>query len=432
MLAAEELQEVRSLLLQPHVAARRVAVGIIASWPVCSIDHRTAQAILEAATDRYPCIVNDAHRPTELFVKLLWGKPHAVSAGAVVEAAIQADLHARWALIQLLLLRHDAAGVQGVEFLMEIDGFVDLLSPPTSSIFALLLQCSAGDGDATVLNLSSLAAVFADLLWRPGWSSQTAQFLRQLHENNPLDGSTRVKVVAAASDLIMQIVPECNAAIGKPSQGISVIAARDSLAALAGLMASCAKTAEHDPLYVMLGSADPHVSVTAVVALVDCGLVVGADRIEMLARDPQTLSALFRGLDALGQAELIAAQYRMPQLLAQAELVEWLSQESELGRAPDEIESLGTWQLLDDSEPELSSRRDFLGEPDGEDCEHADVELFRFRMCAPHWSCQRGWMIGVAGALTHSCYSAEDEFTSEQHLYNLQVACINWPSTPPS
>ncbi|GEM_PF-1676481 len=428
MLAAEELQEVRSLLKQPHVAARRVAVGIIATWRADLINQPSAQAILHAATGRYPCIINDANRPTELLVKLLWPHPHAVSAGAVVEAALEADLPARWALIQLLVLRHDAQGVQAVQFLLSIDGFVDLLSPPAASVFDSLLQHSAGEEHEQSLQLSSLASVFAGLLWRPGWTCEIAGFLQQLQQHDRLEGAAEAQVMAAASALASQVVGECNAAVGKPPAANSSDKARGSLRSLrslARLLVSCVSADAHSSLYVMLGSADPLVSVIGAVALVDCGLVVGSDRIEVLARDPQTLAALFRGLDALGAAELISAQHRVTERLARAELVEWLSQESELGRAPDEIEFLGTWQLLDESDAAL------LGDEAWRDDQHDEVELFRFRVGAPHWSFRRGWMVGVAGALTHSCYSAEDEFTAEQHLQNLQVAFGHWPSAPP-
>ena len=135
MLAGEELLEVRMLLRQPHLAARRVAVGIISSWDSESLDDLGFAAVLDAASERYPCIPNDSSKPSEQLAMLLWGQPHCVPVSAVVDCVLKADMYARWALIRLLVLRHDAQGVQAVEFLLSMDGFVDVMSPPVDSVF---------------------------------------------------------------------------------------------------------------------------------------------------------------------------------------------------------------------------------------------------------------------------------------------------------
>ena len=424
VLAGEELLEVRMLLRQPHLAARRVAVGIISSWDSESLDDLGFAAVLDAASERYPCIPNDSSKPSEQLAMLLWGQPHCVPVSAVVDCVLKADMYARWALIRLLVLRHDAQGVQAVEFLLSMDGFVDVMSPPVDSVFDPLLQYSSVAEHERPLDLSALAQVFAGLLIRPGWTRQVAAFLQQLQQHGRLYGTARAQVLASASTLATAIVADCNAAVGKTAAVASSTEVRRTLSSLAALLGSFLSVDDHSPLYRMLGSADPFVSVIGAVALTDCGLGVGSDRIEMLARDTETLGPLFRGLDALGAAELIPSQYRVPRLLAQADLVEWLRKESELGSAPDEIEPLGAWQLLDEGEGEqtgVASEADSVGD---------QVELFRFRMNAPHWSSGRGWMVGVGGAWTHSCYYAEDELTAEEHIANLQLAADNWQSPP--
>jgi hypothetical protein len=380
-------------------------VGIISSWDSDSLIGFDPLELLAAATERYPCIANEASRPTEQLARLLWNRPHSVSTAAVVDSVLQADQHARWAMIRLLVLRQDSQGVQAVQFLLSMDGFVDVLTPPSYAVFDPLLQYSSAEGHEERLDLSTLAQVFAGLLIRPGWTCQIAAFLQQLQQDGRLEGSARRQVLASASALASTIVANSNAAIGYRTAVDSNADALHTLTCLARLLASFHRPDEHSPLYRMLGSADPLVSVIGVVALVDCGLRVGSDRIQVLARDPRTLAPLFRELDALGAAEIIPLHYRVPHKLALSELVEWLSDESELGRPPDEIEWLGTLQ-------------------------QEDLELFRFRMSAPHWSCQRGWMIGVAGAWTHSCYFAEDELTTEEHIQNLQVAVENWQAPP--
>ncbi|MCX6525428.1 MAG: hypothetical protein NTX58_11825, partial [Actinobacteria bacterium] len=102
VLAGTELQELRSLLRQPHLAARRVAVGIISSWTADSLVGVDPLELLAAATERYPCIAHEASRPTEQLARLLWSQPRCVSTAAVVDSVLQADQHARWAMIRLL------------------------------------------------------------------------------------------------------------------------------------------------------------------------------------------------------------------------------------------------------------------------------------------------------------------------------------------
>lgn len=405
MVAETELSEVRLLLRQPHLAARRVAVGIISSWDADSLLSVDPLELLAAATERFPCIAHEASRPTEQLAKLLWSRPHSVSTAAVVDSVLQADQHARWAMIRLLVLRQDSQGVQAIQFLLSMDGFVDVLTPPSYAVFDPLLQYSSAEDHEHLLDLSALAQGFAELLIRPGWTCQIAAFLQQVQQGGRLDGTAGRQVLATASALASTIVADCNAAIGQRLAVESGADALQTLTCLASLLASFHRPGEHSPLYRMLGSADPLVSVIGVVALTDCGMKVGSDRIEMLARDPRTLSPLFHALDDLGEAGIIPLKYRTSRNLALSELVEWLSEESELGRPPDEIEWLGTWN---------------------ED----DLELFRFRVSAPHWSYQRGWIVGVAGAWTHSCYFAVDEMTTEEHIHNLQLAVENWQAPP--
>lgn len=422
---SEELHEVRLLLRQQHLAARRVAVGMIsnlenhafAGLEVHELNASASLAVLDAAVERYPLVLNDASRPAEMLARLLWRQPRLLSADAVAQAAMHADQHARWALLQLLVLRHDNEGVQALESLLAVDGIAEVMSPPVSPVFDPLLQYSAMAEHDHPLDLSALVRVFAGLLKQPGWTSPLAAFLQQLQQHGRLQATDRSLVIAQASAVTSALLDTCNASAaagGRPLVEPSHVA-HQKLRSVASLLVSFDCPQAHQPLYAMLGSADPLVSVIGVVALSDCGMLVGSDRIEMLARDPQACAALFRGLDALDLAVRIPEHYRTPQQLAKGDLMNWLSQASELGQVPDEIESLGAWLLIRDQDDSESGAQT-----------HDEVELFRFRMNAPHWSCQRGWMLGSAGAWTHSCYSAEDEFSIKEHIQNLQLAVGEW------
>ena len=80
---------------------------------------------------------------------------------------------------------------------------------------------------------------------------------------------------------------------------------------------------------------------------------------------------------------------------------------TEFGRVPDEMEHLRTVAHPTDAEHRL--------------------HLFRFRMHAPHWSAARGWMVGVGGTHTYTCYAAEDECSLAEHVTALLAALAEWP-----
>jgi len=96
----------------------------------------------------------------------------------------------------------------------------------------------------------------------------------------------------------------------------------------------------------------------------------------------------------------------------EAMLARWLAEVTELGQAPDEIEFVTTR-----SGPRSPQRP-------GTD---AVVYLYRFRLHAPHWSSARGWMIGLSGPWTGSCYAAEDEFDLATHVEEIRSSLATWP-----
>ena len=91
----------------------------------------------------------------------------------------------------------------------------------------------------------------------------------------------------------------------------------------------------------------------------------------LIARDPVARADLHDGLVAMApdDADLLDQVQ-----VAEGELARWLSDVTELGRVPDELEHLTTV-----AHPTRAEQR---------------LHLFRFRMHAPHWSAARGWMIG--------------------------------------
>ena len=93
--------------------------------------------------------------------------------------------------------------------------------------------------------------------------------------------------------------------------------------------------------------------------------------------------------------------------VAEGELARWLSEVTELGRPPDEMEFVAT-VTAHDRPSEL-------------------LHVFRFRVNAPHWSAGRGWMVGVGGTSVSTIYAAQDEYSLTEHVTAVLASLADCP-----
>lgn len=128
-----------------------------------------------------------------------------------------------------------------------------------------------------------------------------------------------------------------------------------------------------------------------------------------LAKHPGVRNHLFRKLKEIGSADIFPEHYRAIEKIAESDLARWLMHPNELRAVPDEMELV---RAISVREEEKSG----------------SVFLFRFRMNAPHWAAENGWMAGVAGPYwegddapdfavgTFSEFTPFDKMTEEQHV----------------
>ena len=107
---------------------------------------------------------------------------------------------------------------------------------------------------------------------------------------------------------------------------------------------------------------------------------VPKERIEELARRPETRSILYRFLYDQKHMDLFPDQYKGLEQIAESDLVQHLLLPMELNAVPDEMELLLTIEREEDDPPR--KYRSFL---------------FKFRTIPPHWAAKDGWMVGIAG-----------------------------------
>lgn len=130
--------------------------------------------------------------------------------------------------------------------------------------------------------------------------------------------------------------------------------------------------------------------------------------LDVFAADRTTRKVLYEALEAHNRLDLFPAAFRTQEALAEADLAAWLSHPNELGAPPDEIELIEKTPA-----PGLDGQVYYV---------------FRFRVRAPHWAANDGWMAGVAGPYdnrgelaahgrgTFSRFEADDSRTPEEHV----------------
>lgn len=155
-------------------------------------------------------------------------------------------------------------------------------------------------------------------------------------------------------------------------------------------------------------SRDPRVRHFAALSLIRHGQDVSADMFESVAASPEVRNLLYVGLASLKRLDLFPSRFASQQAFAEADMVNWLTYPTELGRTPHEIELMATF--------------------DG-DSGQQRYYLFRFRTHAPHWAAEDGWMAGLSGPFdvasmptteggdsTFSDFTKWDEKTPKDHF----------------
>ncbi len=128
------------------------------------------------------------------------------------------------------------------------------------------------------------------------------------------------------------------------------------------------------------GYTDPRLRLYALLSLLRHDRDVDPSAAAEVAADPEARKWLFDGLQKLERTRLYPAEYRNQAALAESDLVNWLLDPTELGRAPDESELVQAVPF-----------------DTGTDAGWADYYLFRFRTDPPHWAARYGWLVGVSG-----------------------------------
>jgi hypothetical protein len=417
VIGADDVVELRSMLRRRDAVVRQVALATLSTWQADELDATAARAVLDAAGANYPSVPRDNSHPAELLARLLWPVPELVSVADVLRVYLVAGERARRAFLHLLALRGDDDALHGLEFLLGLDGPADLLPVPTSPVLDPVLAHP---------DVTRLVQMLLTLAPRRGWTWHVTAMFHHLLDADRLGVENRARIIGGLGPLVDATVDACDRLWQPaPRTGDDLDASRsdrERLGALVRLLVAMPDATAVRPLWRVLASADPRVSVLGAVALVRRGQHVAPDRFEVLARDPSTLHTLHTGLAALDATCLVPERYLEPEVLAASQLVTWLSGITELGRAPDEIEPVATRHVR------IEGADDGLGGNSG--VYDAEVHLFRFRMRAPHWSHARGWMIGTAGEWTYSCYAAEDEQSLDGHIESVRLAASQWPDPP--
>lgn len=124
---------------------------------------------------------------------------------------------------------------------------------------------------------------------------------------------------------------------------------------------------------------DPRLVMFAVIGALRLSLDPPDAAVFFAASRPEPRYWLFVELKALGRLDLFPSEFLNQHSFAEAELAQWLSFPTELGREPDEMEEMGTVEMP------------------LEDGQVADLHVLRFRTVGDDWSAAKGWLAGVAG-----------------------------------
>lgn len=401
-IGVDDVAEVRALLRRSDRTARELAVATISSWQARRLDVLGARAVLEAAGGSYPSLPTDDVAPAVRFVELLWDAPRAVTPTDVVRVHLISGEQVQRGLLHLLALRGGDEGLAALEVLLGPDADPWGIPRLTSPLLGPLL---------IHVDRARVARLLIGLLELPGWRWHAADLLEQLDAGGDLGDDTWSRLSVVVGDLVHRLTDECDRAMTRPaSGGDGARVARESLSCLVGLVdrlvARCVERIT-EPALRMLGSADPRVAALGAGVLLRHGEPVAPDRLEVIGRDPVARVELIDLLDGAEEQPKLPAAFDAL-ALEEGRLARQLAEVHELGRLPDEIEHVAAVPV----EARLGG---------------GVAQVFRFRLHSPHWSSARGWMVGVAGPFTATCYAAEDEYTPRGHVEAVRAALADWP-----
>lgn len=400
----DEVAELMSLLRRPDPVVRQVAYGVLDGWSGADLDDVGARAVLEASAGSYPSLPGDHRNPGESLVRLLWECPRLVPADEVLRAFLLAGDRARRAQIHLLALRRDNDGLAALESLFAPEGPGEVVPVALMPVLDPLLD--VGQRERVV-------AMLRAVVFREGWVWHAADLLVRLQRVAAFRLDEQMAILSTVTALVDELVDDCDRAYTASRHGSErARRKRESLACVARLLDHLPDADPEVPLNRMVASADPRVSAMGAARLVRDGAPLAPERLGLIARDAVALADLYDGLEAGGVLGALPEEVDQVAVY-EANLARWLSEVTELGRAPDEIELVGT--------------RSGPASIDDVGGTSAVVFLFRFRLRVPHWSAARGWMIGVAGPWTGSCYLAEDECGADEHVEAVRSSLATWP-----
>lgn len=162
-----------------------------------------------------------------------------------------------------------------------------------------------------------------------------------------------------------------------------------------------------------------------VVTAVAAGDPAAGDLVRAGAKDPATRNDLYARLAEMGRTDMFPEEFRTIEKIAESDLVRWLMHPNELQTAPSAIELLCQADVTEAGK-------------------HGRCFLFRFRVDAPHWAADRGWMAGIAGPFwdgdaqpgagrrTFSELTPYATMSDGEHVRFLQAAATKWGLTVPS
>lgn len=455
VLTVDEVESVRSRLRRSDEESRRAALAAIDGWDGRVVSPAAADSLLRAVTLAYPWVRNPRVDPASRLARALFAAPRAVDVHAVEAAYLVSGERVRRLLLHLLALRRDDDGVGSLVFLLGPDGPADLLPLPVAGMLAPVLSAERA---------ADLVPVLVHLAGRTGWVWHAADLLEDLVVDGRVSGDQQRSIARGLAPVVASIVAACDRATlpvpaqatgANPVRGADPADAADPadvadragsdrlpvrvghpagragrdqsradrfrLHSLVSLMGQLAPTVAEPVLRSVVASADPRVAAVGAVEMVSLDVAVAPDRLDLIARAPEARAELLDGLRRIGRLEDLAPRWRTAAARAEAELVRWLADDTELGRAPDEIEPVVVMAV-------------------GDHPDDGVVHLFRFRMRSPHWSSARGWMIGAAGpfdgdgsevdgfdSFAVSVYSAEDDDDHDGHLDALLDSLGLWP-----
>ncbi len=382
------------------------------AWKGRVLADDAALKVLAGTTTSYPWVHNVVDDVGEHLVELLLRDPHQVPVAEVERAYSLCSDRARRGLLRLLALRGDDAGVEALTHLVGSDGPWDLLPVPSEDLLVPILSArSAG----------RLAVPLASVAWRRGWAQHCADMLFEIRLDGKLPVSDERLVAETLEPLLVDLVDSCNRAVVVRDSGSDVSRVdRRALDALLPTVALFPSAHAGRVLQRALGSADPRVSAMALSVMIRRNLPVAEDRVEIICRDPEARSILLRGLEEIEWHTSVPLLHGSAASVGEAALVSWLASDPQLGVAPDEIEF-----------------RESLPAPRAWGA--GELRVYAFRLRSPHWSAERGWMIGAVGPFdpdaefhprrsenfaAFSLYAADYEDCIEGHVLAISDALV--------